>query len=171
MLLTSCMDNISRLWIETILPDDGLLNIHHLDPLVSQNPKYHQHRHKHGFVERLKHMRKSFKKAKNQRDQHSNGAATGTGSTPSAKKEPVATLPSSHSAHDFHKFGVHGTGVSPECHFHLAVSINADTDIPLVPLLSSGSGEPLSFVIHWLNNKDMSFTWQAEKVGILQSTD
>ena len=164
MLLTSCMDNISRLWIETILPDDGLLNMQHLDPLASQNPKYRQNRHKHGFVERLKHMRKSFRKARTQRENQQQ-QTNSSGVTLTVKKEPVPTLPSSNSGHDFHKFGVHGTGVSPECHFHLAVSINADTDIPLVPLLSSGSGEPLSFVIHWLNNKDMNFTWQAEKVG------
>lgn len=65
---------------------------------------------------------------------------------------------------DLPKFGVHGTAISPECHFHLALSINADTDIPLVPLLSATSGQPISFVIHWLNNKDMNFTWQAEKL-------
>ncbi|OWA51395.1 DmX-like protein 2 [Hypsibius exemplaris] len=165
MLLTSCMDNISRLWVETILPDDGLLNIQHLDPLVSQNAKYRQHQHKHGFVERLKHMRKSFKKARTQRDRETHQQPHSNGINSGVRKDPVATLPTSDSAHNFmHKFGVHGTGVSPECHFHLAVSINADTDIPLVPLLSSGSGEPLSFVIHWLNNKEMNFTWQAEKL-------
>ncbi|XP_055346416.1 dmX-like protein 2 isoform X2 [Paramacrobiotus metropolitanus] len=169
MLLTSCLDNICRLWVETMLPDDGLLNMQHLDPLVTQNPKYGQHRHKRRLVERLRHMRKSFRRARTQGQHDQQPSSTGvpssgTGNTLAVKKEPVPTLPSSYSVHDFHKVGVHGTGVSPECHFHLAASINADTDIPLVPLLSSGSGEPLSFVIHWLNNKDMHFTWQAENL-------
>ncbi|XP_055346406.1 dmX-like protein 2 [Paramacrobiotus metropolitanus] len=146
MLLTSCLDNICRLWVETMLPDDGLLNMQHLDPLVTQNPKYGQHRHKRRLVERLQHMRKSFRRARTQGQHDQQPSSTGvpssgTGNTLAVKKEPVPTLPSSYSVHDFHKVGVHGTGVSPECHFHLAASINAyaDTDIPLVPLFSSGS--------------------------------
>lgn len=57
--------------------------------------------------------------------------------------------------------------------FHLAASINAETDIPLVPSISgggalgggSGSAETeQSFVIHWLNNKEMHFTAEAENI-------
>lgn len=76
MLLTSSLDNISRLWMETALPDDGLLNISHLQQLqeTAQNGrlaaagKYRQQRHKHKFVERFRYMRKAFKKATIQRD-------------------------------------------------------------------------------------------------------
>jgi len=44
-------------------------------------------------------------------------------------------------------------------HFHLAGSINADTDIPLVPPLKHHN-----FRIFWLNNKEMFFTQQAEHI-------
>ena len=42
------------------------------------------------------------------------------------------------------------------------------TDIPLVPCLG-GSGTDKGFVVHWLNNKEMHFTLQAEY--ILQACD
>ena len=39
----------------------------------------------------------------------------------------IPPLPSTHSIHDFHKFGVHPNSVAPGFHFHLAASINPDT--------------------------------------------
>jgi WD40 repeat protein len=36
MLVTNCEDNISRLWCETVLPDDGLISLQHLDPEATQ---------------------------------------------------------------------------------------------------------------------------------------
>ena len=57
MLVTSCRDNISRVWVETVLPDDGLVSLHHLDPIAAQNPRFRTHRHKHRFMQRLKHMK------------------------------------------------------------------------------------------------------------------
>ncbi|KAG8230550.1 hypothetical protein J437_LFUL008373, partial [Ladona fulva] len=56
MLVTSCRDNICRIWVETVLPEDGLINMSQFDPLASQNPKFRTHRHKHRFMQRLKHM-------------------------------------------------------------------------------------------------------------------
>lgn len=41
--------------------------------------------------------------------------------------EPIAVLPSTYSVHDFHSFGMQGSGVTPSLHFHLAGSINAET--------------------------------------------
>lgn len=41
--------------------------------------------------------------------------------------EPIAILPSTYSVHDFHSFGIQGSGITPSLHFHLAGSINADT--------------------------------------------
>lgn len=49
---------------------------------------------------------------------------------------------------------------SPGLHFHLAASINAETDIPLVPSLAGGG----RFILHWLHNKEMHFTSQAEAI-------
>lgn len=57
MLVTSCRDNICRLWSETVLPDDGLVNMSHFDPLAAHNPRFRTHRHKHRLLQRLKHMK------------------------------------------------------------------------------------------------------------------
>ena len=94
-----------------------------------------------------------------------------------SKPDPVATLPSTYSVHEFHNYGFQGTGISPGLHFHLSGTINALTDIPLVPSLNgqvkSGSDQTgpsgddktkHNFVLHWLNNKEMEFTVQAEKI-------
>ena len=48
-----------------------------------------------------------------------------------SKPDPVATLPSTYSVHEFHNYGFQGTGISPGLHFHLSGTINALTDIPL----------------------------------------
>jgi hypothetical protein len=57
MLVTSCEDSICRVWVETVLPEDGLVNMNNFDPLAAQNPRFRTHRHKHKFMQRLKHMR------------------------------------------------------------------------------------------------------------------
>ena len=60
MLVTNCEDSICRVWVETVLPEDGLVNMSNFDPLAAQNPRFRTHRHKHKFMQRLKHMRYSF---------------------------------------------------------------------------------------------------------------
>ena len=64
MLVTSCEDSICRVWVETFLPEDGLVNVNNLDPLAAQNPRFRTHRHKHKFMQRLKHMRFVYKRIK-----------------------------------------------------------------------------------------------------------
>ena len=59
MLITSCKDNICRLWIETVLPDNGLINLAQLDP-QGADPKFRTNRHKHRFLQRLKHIKYIF---------------------------------------------------------------------------------------------------------------
>ncbi|CAG2169135.1 unnamed protein product [Oppiella nova] len=81
----------------------------------------------------------------------------------------IPTLPSTFSVHDFHSFGIYGNAMAPGLHFHLTASINAETDIPLVPSMSTNingadSSTKPSFVMHWLNNKEMFFTQSAEKI-------
>lgn len=86
--------------------------------------------------------------------------------------QPIPNMPSTYSVHDFHCFGIHGATMIPGIHFHLAASINAKSDIPLVPKLEDDLNDvnntndkvQPSFVIHWLNNKEMIFTQQAEKL-------
>ncbi|CRK90097.1 CLUMA_CG003815, isoform A [Clunio marinus] len=171
MLVTSCLDNICRIWVETVLPDDGLVNMNQFDPLASQNPKFRTHRHKHRFMQRLKHMKTCFhirRHAKHHAATGISGMAAGFGGLGTANgfgQPPIPTLPSTYSVHDFHSYGYHGTGVTPGLHFHLAASINAETDIPLVP--SMQTNDPASqpnFILHWLNNKEMHFSLQAESI-------
>ncbi|XP_040162057.1 dmX-like protein 2 isoform X4 [Anopheles arabiensis] len=175
MLVTSCLDNICRIWVETVLPEDGLVNMNQFDPLASQNPKFRTHRHKHRFMQRLKHMKTCFHIRRHAK--HSTGGPNGLngmgpgfggpGASSGFGNAPIPTLPSTYSVHDFHSYGYHGTGMRSGLHFHLAASINAETDIPLVPSMhtTDPSTQP-NFILHWLNNKEMHFTLQAE--GILQ---
>uniref|UniRef100_A0A182NDD9 RAVE complex protein Rav1 C-terminal domain-containing protein n=1 Tax=Anopheles dirus TaxID=7168 RepID=A0A182NDD9_9DIPT len=180
MLVTSCLDNICRIWVETVLPEDGLVNMNQFDPLASQNPKFRTHRHKHRFMQRLKHMKTCFhirRHAKHSGGGVGSGGANGLngmgagfggpGASSGFGNAPIPTLPSTYSVHDFHSYGYHGTGMRSGLHFHLAASINAETDIPLVPSMhtTDPSTQP-NFILHWLNNKEMHFTLQAE--GILQ---
>lgn len=171
MLVTSCLDNICRIWVETVLPDDGLVNMNQFDPLASQNPKFRTHRHKHRFMQRLKHMKTCFhirRHAKHNAASGLSGMAAGFGGLGTSNgfgQPPIPTLPSTYSVHDFHSYGYHGTGVTPGMHFHLAASINAETDIPLVPSMQTNdpATQP-NFILHWLNNKEMHFSLQAESI-------
>ncbi|GLV44690.1 Rabconnectin-3A [Carabus blaptoides fortunei] len=153
MLVTSCKDNICRLWVETVLPEDGLVNLSQLDP-QGHHPKFRTHRHKHRFMQRLKHMKTCFHIRR-----HAKHQAQGMG----GPSQPIPTLPSTYSVHDFHSYGYHGTGVTPGLHFHLAASVNAETDIPLVPKITFCDPKP-AFVLHWLDNKEMQFSMRAESL-------
>ena len=130
MLVTSCLDNICRVWSETILPEDGIISMSQLDPNAAQNNKFRTHRQKARFVQRFRHLRQSFAARRVAKD------------TQNVQPDPVATLPSTYSVHEFHNYGFQGTGISPGLHFHLSGTINALTDIPLVPSLS-GQGKYL----------------------------
>nr|XP_036221657.1 dmX-like protein 2 [Bactrocera oleae] len=162
MIVTSCLDNICRIWIETVLPDDGLINMTQFDPLASQNPKFRTQRHKHRFMQRLKHMKTCFHIRRHVKTE--TGMVNYQPNTDTFHG-PIPSLPSSCSVHDFHSYGFHGTGMAPGMHFHLAASINAETDIPLVPSMhSSDSSNQNSFILHWLNNKEINFSLQAEVI-------
>ncbi|KAJ0175201.1 hypothetical protein K1T71_009342 [Dendrolimus kikuchii] len=147
VLVTSCVDNICRVWAETLLPDDewsgGAGAAHSRSPPRRQRAT---HRHKHRFMQRLKHMKTCFHIRRNAQ----------SSKQPTA---PIPTLPSTYSAHDFHN-PYHATSYTAGLHFHLAASINAETDIPLVPSLAGGG----RFILHWLHNKEMYFTSEAEAI-------
>ncbi|XP_022241502.1 dmX-like protein 2 isoform X2 [Limulus polyphemus] len=154
MLVTSCRDNICRLWVQTLLPDDGLINLQQIEALANQAPRLQTQKHRQRIMQRLKHM-KSFNQYKKRQ----------ASQLTEVLQETIPTLPSTYSVHDFHSFGLHGSGIAPGLHFHLAASINAETDIPLVPSMSRGNGlrEP-NFVLHWLNNKEFAFSEAAERM-------
>ena len=157
ILVTNCRDNICRIWSETLLPDDGLICMQQLDPAAAQDPHFRAHRQKQRFIQRLKHMRQSFTARKLSKA----SAADLTG-----VQDPIPTLPSTYSIHDFHNFSFQGTGISPGLHFHLSATINALTDIPLVPSMTTDDegGVRHKFVLHWLNNKEMFFSLEAAKI-------
>merc|ERR1719334_1685748 len=81
-------------------------------------------------------------------------------------QDPIPTLPSTYSIHDFHNFSFQGSGISPGLHFHLSATINAVTDIPLVPAMNTGTqgGAQHRFLLHWLNNKEIHFSIEAGKI-------
>ncbi|XP_037874527.1 dmX-like protein 2 isoform X1 [Bombyx mori] len=147
VLVTSCVDNICRVWAETLIPEDewggGCASSQSRSPPRRQRAT---HRHKHRFMQRLKHMKTCFHIRRNAQSSKQPGA-------------PIPTLPSTYSAHDFHN-PYHAYTYTGGLHFHLAASINAETDIPLVPSLSGGG----RFILHWLHNKEMHFTSQAEAI-------
>ncbi|XP_066592575.1 dmX-like protein 2 [Prorops nasuta] len=159
MLVTSCRDNICRVWAETIPPEiEGLANMSQFegsDRHGHHGKHRHHSMHKHRFMQRLKHMKTCFhirRHAKQQQHQAGHTAPT------------LPTLPSTYSVHDFHN-NYQSTAHYPGMHFHLAASINAETDIPLVPSLVTDDPErEPNFILHWLNNKEMHFTMQAENI-------
>ena len=132
-------------------------------------PRVHTTRHRQKIMQRLKHM-KTFSQF---RKRHaSNSKNEENEPNPNVNNQPIPNLPNTYSVHDFHCFGIHGATMMPGIHFHLAASINAKSDIPLVPKLeddlndANNANEKVqpSFVMHWLNNKEMIFTQQAEKL-------
>ncbi|KAL7295893.1 hypothetical protein TKK_0010937 [Trichogramma kaykai] len=158
MLVTSCRDNICRVWTETIPPEiEGLANMSQFegaDRHGHHGKHRHHNMHKTRFMQRLKHMRTCFHLRRHVKQHNQAGHIAQT----------LPTLPSTYSVHDFHN-NYTNTGYYPGMHFHLAASINAETDIPLVPSLITGDPdrEP-NFILHWLNNKEMEFTMQAESI-------
>ncbi|XP_072743219.1 dmX-like protein 2 isoform X7 [Anoplolepis gracilipes] len=158
MLVTSCRDNICRVWTETIPPEiEGLANMSQFegsDRHGHHGKHRHHNMHKHRFMQRLKHMKTCFHIRRHAKQQHQAGHTAPT----------LPTLPSTYSVHDFHN-NYQTSGHYPGMHFHLAASINAETDIPLVPSLITGDPErEPNFILHWLNNKEMHFTMQAENI-------
>ncbi|XP_011350264.1 dmX-like protein 2 isoform X5 [Ooceraea biroi] len=165
MLVTSCRDNICRVWAETIPPEiEGLANMSQFegsDRHGHHGKHRHHNMHKHRFMQRLKHMKTCFHIRRHAKQQHQAGHTLAP---------TLPTLPSTYSVHDFHN-NYQTSGHYPGMHFHLAASINAETvyvhviDIPLVPSLITGDPErEPNFILHWLNNKEMHFTMQAENI-------
>ncbi|XP_044020160.1 dmX-like protein 2 isoform X2 [Aphidius gifuensis] len=158
MLVTSCRDNICRVWAETIPPEiEGLANMSQFEgsDRHHHHGKRHHSMHKHRFMQRLKHMKTCFHIRRHAKQQHQAGHSAPT----------LPTLPSTYSVHDFHNNYQSTGGHFPGMHFHLAASINAETDIPLVPSLITDDPErEPNFILHWLNNKEMHFTMQAENI-------
>ncbi|XP_065107376.2 dmX-like protein 2 isoform X2 [Paramisgurnus dabryanus] len=145
VLLTSCADGICRVWSETLLPEDSLLGGQISDnstsfssslPNIAQKDKI---QHALESIHHLKHLRRGRRRS-------------------SALVAHTELLPSQLGSHEAHRHILHHANAL--CHFHISASINPNTDIPAA-LGGSGifSDDACGgFVVHWLNNKDLSFT-------------
>ncbi|XP_067352037.1 dmX-like protein 2 isoform X1 [Channa argus] len=151
VLLTSCEDGVCRLWSETLLPEDSLLggqiseNTHSFSsslPGLAGNKDKIQHALE--SIHHLKHLRRGRRRS-------------------SALVAHSELLPSQLGTQDMHTHRHIAHHANALCHFHISASINPNTDIPPVLADSAsfnaddGSGGG-GFMVHWLNNKDLSFT-------------
>ncbi|XP_037104413.1 dmX-like protein 2 isoform X1 [Syngnathus acus] len=151
VLLTSCEDGVCRLWSETLLPEDSLLggqiseNTHSFSsslPGLAGNKDKIQHALE--SIHHLKHLRRGRRRS-------------------SALVAHSELLPSQLGTQDAHTHRHIAHHANALCHFHISASINPNTDIPSMladstlfnPDDGTGAG---GFVVHWLNNKDLSFT-------------
>ncbi|XP_059420708.1 dmX-like protein 2 isoform X4 [Carassius carassius] len=145
VLLTSCADGICRLWSETLLPEDSLLGGQISEnstsfssslPNIAQKDKI---QHALESIHHLKHLRRGRRRS-------------------SALVAHTELLPSQLGSHETHRHISHHANAL--CHFHISASINPNTDIPAALAGSGLFSEDVSggFMVHWLNNKDLSFT-------------
>ncbi|XP_038556761.1 dmX-like protein 2 isoform X7 [Micropterus salmoides] len=150
VLLTSCEDGVCRLWSETLLPEDSLLggqiseNTHSFSsslPGLAGNKDKIQHALE--SIHHLKHLRRGRRRS-------------------SALVAHSELLPSQLGTQDAHTHRHITHHANALCHFHISASINPNTDIPAVladsAVFNSDDSGGGGFVVHWLNNKDLSFT-------------
>uniref|UniRef100_UPI00398EA49C dmX-like protein 2 isoform X1 n=1 Tax=Pristiophorus japonicus TaxID=55135 RepID=UPI00398EA49C len=151
VLLTSCQDGVCRLWAETLLPEDGLFGGQMTESTISTSTSNLPHggsqkdkiQHALETIHHLKHLRSRRRRS-------------------SVLAAHMEVLPSQLGSHEVHRQISHYANAL--CHFHIAASINPNTDIP--PALAGtafnmeeGGG---NFVVHWLNNKELHFTSSME---------
>uniref|UniRef100_A0AAR2L6Y0 RAVE complex protein Rav1 C-terminal domain-containing protein n=1 Tax=Pygocentrus nattereri TaxID=42514 RepID=A0AAR2L6Y0_PYGNA len=146
VLLTSCVDGICRLWSETLLPEDSLLG----GQITENSTSYSSSLPHSGQKDKIQHALESIHHLKQLRRGRRRS---------SALVAHTELLPSQLGSHETHRHITHHANAL--CHFHISASINPNTDIPAA-LAGSGLFSPADgnggFVVHWLNNKDLSFT-------------
>ncbi|XP_072326719.1 dmX-like protein 2 isoform X4 [Scyliorhinus torazame] len=150
VLLTSCQDGVCRLWAETLLPEDSLLGGQMTESTISTSTSNLPHggsqkdkiQHALETIHHLKHLRSRRRS--------------------SVLAAHMEVLPSQLGSHEVHRQISHYANAL--CHFHIAASINPNTDIPQALAgtafnTEDGGG---NFVVHWLNNKELHFTSSME---------
>uniref|UniRef100_A0A8C1VID0 Dmx-like 2 n=1 Tax=Cyprinus carpio TaxID=7962 RepID=A0A8C1VID0_CYPCA len=139
VLLTSCADGICRLWSETLLPEDSLLGGQISENSTSFSSSLPNIAQKDKIQHALEHLRRGRRRS-------------------SALVAHTELLPSQLGSHETHRHISHHANAL--CHFHISASINPNTDIPAALAGSGLFSEDISggFMVHWLNNKDLSFT-------------
>ncbi|KAM4640097.1 dmX-like protein 1 isoform 10-T10 [Amazona ochrocephala] len=154
VLLTCCKDNVCRIWAETFLPNDSLLN----------GGGYNNWSEAASFTNNFKRNTSSKEKVQNALELNLRHFRRGRRRT-GAVVAHAGYAPHQRDAHEVHRNILpHANAL---CHFHIAASINPATDIPLLPSITSlslGENEETSgpFVVHWLNNKELHFTLSME---------
>ncbi|XP_075334521.1 dmX-like protein 2 isoform X14 [Odontesthes bonariensis] len=151
VLLTSCEDGVCRLWSETLLPEDSLLGgqiSENAQSFSSSLPGLA------GNKDKIQHALESIHHLKQLRRGRRRSSAL------VAHSELLPSQLGTQDSHTHRHIAHHANAL---CHFHISASINPNTDIPPVladsavfnPEDGSGGG---GFMVHWLNNKDLSFT-------------
>nr|XP_054588314.1 dmX-like protein 2 isoform X3 [Nothobranchius furzeri] len=152
VLLTSCEDGVCRLWSETLLPEDSLLGGQITENTQSFSTSLPGLA---GNKDKIQHALESIHHLKQLRRGRRRSSALVAHSD--------LLLPSQHGTQDAHTHRHIVQHANALCHFHISASINPNTDIPSTladstvfnPEDGTGGG---GFVVHWLNNKDLSFT-------------
>uniref|UniRef100_A0A8C5HK93 RAVE complex protein Rav1 C-terminal domain-containing protein n=1 Tax=Gouania willdenowi TaxID=441366 RepID=A0A8C5HK93_GOUWI len=151
VLLTSCEDGVCRLWSETLLPEDSLLGgqiSENTQSFSSSLPGLGGNKDKiqHALesIHHLKHLRRGRRRS-------------------SALVAHSELLPSQLGTQDAHTHRHIAHHANALCHFHISASINPNTgkfDLnSLIDLFNPEDGTGGGgFMVHWLNNKDLSFT-------------
>ncbi|XP_022097370.1 dmX-like protein 2 isoform X2 [Acanthaster planci] len=145
ILVTSCRDNICRLWSETLLPSSELMesSTSNLNMINKRRDSRH-------------HKRPTFSLGmKGSRRKRKSGGSSAN-ATSSSNQETME---------------ISGHGGLP-LHFHIAATINPNTDIPLLPAMGKMSkGNTPNFVVNWLNNKELQYTLAAETLLQINKDD
>ncbi|XP_028970574.1 dmX-like protein 2 isoform X1 [Esox lucius] len=150
VLLTSCEDGVCRLWSETVLPEDSILG----GQITENTHSYSSSLPGLGGKDKIQHALESMSHLKHLRRGRRRSSAL------VAHTELLPSQMGNVETHTHRHISHHANAL---CHFHISASINPATDIPAVlaesavfsPEDGSGGG---GFVVHWLNNKDLSFT-------------
>ncbi|XP_072321095.1 dmX-like protein 2 isoform X4 [Eucyclogobius newberryi] len=149
VLLTSCEDGVCRLWSETLLPEDSLLGAQ-----ISENSQsFSSTLPGFGGKDKIQHALESIHHLKHLRRGRRRSSVLVTHSE---------LLPSQLGTHDPHTHRHIAHHANALCHFHISASINPNTDIPSLADAAAFNADDGTggggFVVHWLNNKDLSFT-------------
>ncbi|XP_033633785.1 dmX-like protein 2 isoform X2 [Asterias rubens] len=144
VLVTSCRDNICRLWSETLLPSSQLVeSSSHTANMAGKSRETRSRRPQFSL---------GMKGGKRRRKSGGTSANSSGGGTQEGQQS-------------------NGHGGLP-LHFHIAATINPNTDIPLLPAMGKMSkGSTPNFVVNWLNNKELQYTLAAETLLQINKDD
>ncbi|GMR60970.1 hypothetical protein PMAYCL1PPCAC_31165, partial [Pristionchus mayeri] len=174
-IITWCEDQTARLWKESTPPEMSVLDLAGWYPSTQNNDGitfmnisdsdpnlFYESKKKKGVrmipIKRTK--SRIMTKLKSLLPENRNKKKLSASSSEARELGLRAQITKSPSYSDF------DTTTSPALYvkFHLAATINADTDCLLVPLMENGSRHQKTFSVHWLNNKELVFSQGAEKL-------